>query len=352
MDAVEMEKFYEENAVDGELPPEKTEELLQAALGGDVDTATSGETESGEAPDPAAAAKDEAPPEAKPEPEQEAKPETEPVIVAKDGRNTIPYSELADAREAAQNERSQREALERELAALKAKYEGGGDAEAGEAEEAEGAAGEEDNAEIAKLREDWPEVVVPVEGLLAKQQARIRALEEQIARMAPTTEQLEQERQWTEHVKAITTAHPDLQEIVNSKEFTAWREAQPGFMRQIFEHVIQQGTADQVIELLDGFKHSHPNWGNSPSPDGQPPRGGGQSAAASDNAARQAAVKAARERAANSGAVPRSLTDIPGGEAAPTDSTEAFMQKSAEAQLASMMNMTPEKREELLRRLT
>ena len=339
MDAIAMEKFYEENAVDGELSPEKTEELLQAALsGGDVDTATSGDTESGEAPDPAAAAKEEAPPEAKPEPEQGAKPETEPVIVAKDGRNTIPYSELADAREAAQNERSQREALERELAALKAKYEGGDDAEDGEAEEAEGESGEEENAGIAKLREDWPEVAVPVEGLLAKQQARIRALEEQIARMAPTTEQLEQERQWTEHVKAITTKHPDLQEIVNSNEFATWREAQPGFMRQIFEHVIREGTTEQVIELLDGFKHSHPNWGKG--------------AAASDNAARQAAVKAARERAANSGAVPRSLTDIPGGEAAPTDTAEAFMQKSPEAQLAAMERMSPEKREELMRRLT
>jgi hypothetical protein len=268
--------------------------------------------------------------------------------VAKDGRNTIPYSELADAREAAQNERSQREALERELAALKAalkaKHEGGGDdAEDGEAEEAEGESGEEENADIAKLREDWPEVAVPVEGLLAKQQAQIRALQEQIARMAPTTEQLEQERQRQAHIGAITEAHPDAMDIVNSKEFADWRESLPDvallrLSKNAFDQIVRGGTTESVIALLDEFKLANPNWGKS--------------AAASDNAARQAAVKAARERAANSGAVPRSLTDIPGGEAAPTDTAEAFMQKSPEAQLAAMERMSPEKREELMRRLT
>ena len=352
MDAVEMEKYFEEHAVDGELSPEKTEELLQAALGGDVDAATTGDTESGEAPGPEEAKEEETPEpkeeEAKePEPEKATEPEAEPVIVAKDGKNTIPYSELTSAREEAKSERSQREALERELAAMRSKYEPGEDADGDDTPDA----GAENDA-AAKLREDWPEVAAAVDGMVGKQQERIKALEEQLARLQPATEQMAAERAEASHYNAITQAHPDAEAVVNSREFAAWREAQPGFMRQIFEVVMERGTTEQVIELLDGFKQANPNWGKSP-----------KDAAASDNAAKedpaarqaavkQAAVKQAREKAAAKSAAPKSLTDIPGAEAAPTDTAEAFMQKSPEAQLAAMMNMSEAKREELMRRLT
>lgn len=348
MDAVDMERFYEANAVDGELPPEKTEELLQAALsGGDVDAATTGDTESGDAPGPeeekaeAAEEKTPEPPEEtkEPKPEAAAETEAEPVIVARDGKNTIPYSELADAREAAQNERSRREALERELAELKARLEPGEDADGGDTPNA----GVENDA-AAKLREDWPEVAEAVDGIVGKQQERIKALEAQIAQLQPATEQMAAERAAAAHYGAITQAHPDAADIVNSAEFAAWQKAQPAFMQQIFGAVLERGTADQVIELFDGFKTANPAWGKS--------------AAASDNAAkqdqavRQEAVKAAKEKAAANSRTPRSLTDIPGGEAAPTDTAEAFMQRSPEAQLSAMMNMSADKREELMRRLT
>lgn len=346
MDAVEMERFYEENAVDGELPPEKTEELLQAALGGAVDTATTGDTESGDAPGPEEAKAEETPEQKEeqeadapePEPEQAEKP----VIVARDGKNTIPYSELADAREAAQNERSQREALERELAAIKAKYEPGEDADGGDTPNA----GAENDA-AAKLREDWPEVAEAVDGIVGKQQERIKALEAQIAQLQPATEQMAAERAAAAHYGAITQAHPDAADIVNSKEFAAWQQAQPAFMQQIFGAVLERGTADQVIELFDGFKQANPAWGKSPND-----AAASDNAAKQDPAARQEAVKQAKEKAAANSRTPRSLTDIPGGEAAPTDTAEAFMQKSPEAQLASMMSMSADKREELMRRLT
>ena len=347
-----IEQYFEEHAVDGVLPTEEMEKLTMAAMsGGELDAATTGDKESGDAPDPAEEKtaepeQPEAPPEEtkEPEPDEAKEPEAEPVIVARDGKNTIPYSELTSAREEAKNERSQREALERELAALKARYEPGEDADGGETPDA----GSDDP--LAKLREDWPEIADVVDGALAKERERVKALEAQMAQLRPTTEQVEQlaaERATAAHYNAITQAHPDAEAVVNSSEFAAWREAQPGFMRQIFEVVMERGTTEQVIELLDGFKQANPNWGNSP-----------KDAAASDNAAkedpaaRQAAVKQAREKAAAKSAAPKSLSDIPGAEAAPTDTAEAFMQKSPEAQLSAMMNMPKDKREELLRRLT
>lgn len=341
-------QYIEEHAVDGVLPVEDMEKLTLAAMGGgDVDAATSGDTESGDAPDPEEATTEETPEpkkeEAKePEPEKDAEPEAEPVIVAKDGKNTIPYSELTSAREEAKSERSQREALERELAALKARYEPGEDADGGDTPDA----GAENDA-AAKLREDWPEVAEAVDGIVDKQQERIKALEEQLARLQPATEQMAVERATAAHYNAITQAHPDAEAVVNSKEFADWQAGQPGFMRQIFEHVINQGTTEQVIELLDGFKQANPNWGKD--------------AAASDNAAkapskdpaeREAAVKAAREKAAEKKSTPKSLSDIPGAEAAPTDNIEAIMQKAPEDRMRALMNMTPEQLGEIRRRMT
>lgn len=349
MNEQEMEKYFEENAVDGELSPEKTEALLQAAMGGDVEAATTGDTESGDAPDPVEAKVEPEQPETpepkeeeakEPEPEEKAaEPEAEPVIVARDGKNTIPYSELTSAREEAKAERSQREALERELAEIKARL----DKEQGEADGDEPEAKAESDP-LAKLREDWPEVADVVDGALAKERERVKALEAQVAQLSPTTEQLAAERAAAAHFNAITKAHPDAETIVNSREFADWQAGQPGFMRQIFEHVINKGTTEQVIELLDGFKVANPNWGKDAS--------ASDNAAKKDPAARQEAVKAAKEKAAEKSSAPKSLSDIPGGEAAPTDTAEAFMQRSPEAQLEAMLKMSPDKREELMRRLT
>ena len=343
-------QYIEEHAVDGVLPVEDMEKLTLAAMGGgDVDAATSGDTESGDAPDPEEATTEKTPEpkeeETKePEPEKDAEPEAEPVIVAKDGKNTIPYSELTSAREEAKSERSQREALERELAAMRAKYEPGEDADGGDTPDA----GSDDP--LAKLREDWPEIADVVDGALAKERERVKALEAQMAQLRPTTEQVEQlaaERATAAHYNAITQAHPDAEAVVNSKEFADWQAGQPGFMRQIFEHVINQGTTEQVIELLDGFKQANPNWGKD--------------ATASDNAAkapskdpaeREAAVKAAREKAAEKKSTPKSLSDIPGAEAAPTDNIEAIMQKAPEDRMRALMNMTPEQLGEIRRRMT
>ena len=353
MEAVEMERFYEANAVDGELSPEKTEELLQAALsGGDVDTASAGDKDGGVAPDPAKEEtaepeQPEAPPEEAKEPEPEA--DEEPVIVARDGRNTIPYSELADAREGlkaakAANEElaAQMQKLQEEMSVLKGMGVG--------ANPPPGEQPEPENPAVVKLREDWPEVAEAVEGIVGGQRERIKELEALVAQLQPTTEQLAADRAASAHYNAITTAHPDAGDIVNSQAFADWQAAQPGFMRQIFEHVIQQGTTEQVIELLDGFKQANPGWGNSPSPAGQPPQGRGLNgdATASDNAAREAAVQAARAKAGSS--APKSLSDIPGGSAVETDATEALMQMGPGARLDKMLAMAPDKIEEMLRR--
>lgn len=321
----QLEKYFEEHAVDGALPDAEMVKLLTGTA--DEAAGETGDTMDGDAPTPAEAV------EAKPEAETPQAQEQQPVIMAKDGRNTIPYSELADAREAAQNERSQREALQRELEALKAKYEGDaaqGDEETTEAAE-NGEDGEADDP-LAQLREDWPEVAEALDKVLGRQQRQITDLN---GAMAPIR-QSEAERVLAAHYSTILNAHPDADEIMESEAFAKWREAQPSFVREVQEAVLQQGTAEQVVELFGSFKAAT-GWSND--------------AAAGDTAA-QARREAARQAKQAGHATPKSLSDIPGGAAVQTDATETFLQMSDTARMDKIMGMSPEQIENMLRRAT
>lgn len=338
MNEQQMERYFETHAVDGALPDAEMVKLLTGTA--DEAAGETGDTMDGDAPTPAEA--EEVKPEAatpdEPEAETPQAQEQQPVIMAKDGRNTIPYSELADAREAAQNERSQREALQRELEALKAKYEG--DAAQGD-EEAAAENGEDGEADdpLARLREDWPEVAEAVEKAAARHQ---RVIEEQRLRIEELTRHLlpiqqgEAERRMAAHYSTILNAHPDADEIMESEAFAKWREAQPSFVREVQEAVLQQGTAEQVVELFGSFKAAT-GWSND--------------AAAGDTAA-QARREAARQAKQAGHATPKSLSDIPGGAAVQTDATETFLQMSDTARMDKIMGMSPEQIENMLRRAT
>lgn len=317
MDDQQMEQYFEQHAVDGELPQEEMVKLLTGAA--DMDTVTTGEPDAAEVPEAGPEdGGDAATPEADAKPEQEAPPPSPPE---------------ADATAANEAMAAQVQRLSDEVAALKGMGVGEQAAAAGPEPEAEP---EPEPDRLASLREDWPEVADAVDGVIQEQQARIRALEEQLTRVQPITEQMAQERAVQEHYHKIVTAHPDVQDVVVSQAFADWQAAQPGFMKQIFAHVLNHGTAEQVIELVDGFKGAHPSWGKEATEAGE------------QDAARQAAVQAAKAKAQN--ATPKSLSDIPGGAAVETDATEALMQMGPGARMDKMLAMAPDKIEEMLRR--
>lgn len=58
------------------------------------------------------------------------------------------------------------------------------------------------------------------------------------------------------HFEAIADAHPDFQEVGSSEEFKAYVEAMPEAGREQAMRVIANGSAKQIIKLLDGFKKS------------------------------------------------------------------------------------------------
>ena len=160
----------------------------------------------------------------------------------------------------AEQEVSRRLMAENEqLRAQKQQEEAEGDAESGEGEE-------EDDEEMDKLKqqlEDFPEVLAYVNKTGDRQQQRIAQLEAQLSaltnQIAPI-QQSEQDRIRNDHFNKIHREHPDAQDIIQSKEFAAWRERQPEFLKRTYDGVLQSGTADEVIGLFGAFKEQS-GWG-------------------------------------------------------------------------------------------
>lgn len=314
----DFEKYFEENAVDGALPEEAMVKLLTGDLG-----------DTGDSPAPE--------PEAEPATEQteddsaaadEADEET-PVVLARDGKNTIPYEKLVEAREEAKAAKAEREALMQEMESIKAML---AEKDAPKTEQAEHEAGPVAD-ELQDLKDqlaDLPEVIEFVERYTGSQLKQVEMLKAQIEALTAQIEPIrktEQTRVVEDHFRAITTAHADADKIVESPEFVEWKGKQPSFTQEAYDAVLERGTAQQVIELFSAFKGAT-GWGKT-------------DATAGDTAAPRT-VKVN---------TPKSLSDIPAGTTSPHDEAEALTQMSQTGRLFKMMNLDNEKREDLMSRL-
>ena len=311
-------EFYEANQVDGALTNEQTMQMLGLPEG---DT-PKGDSSVPDADDGKGAAA------------EVAKVEEQPtVILAKDGVHTIPFEKLTEARAGEQHWKSVAEQAQQALEALKSAP--AATAAPAKAEEAQPAApqGEQDvdfgDYSDEAIRKGVQKLVdIKTDAIRAEMEAKLNKV------MAPI-QQSEAEQATDKHFSTIATAHPDFESVVVSKEMNDWIEKQPSFLRPGFRAVIEQGTAPQVVELLDAYKSST----------GKPaaPTGTGKPAD-SVVAAAQAAIAKAQA------APPSSLSEIPSGSMAQHDPAGAVLEMST----ASLMNMfdgkSPEQIKTLLNR--
>ncbi len=310
-------------------------ELLEAALDGTLQD----DDDPNEQPDasaegvPAAAA-----PEG--QDKQDASTETEvegAPILSKSGAYTIPYEKLAEAREArkaAQDRIAQLEqqvaeltsAQQRNLAAVQADAQDRANAgQAQTAADANLAAATQAMAEGVDIavfgdfsEEDLAKGVAELNrrAMAQVEQRLMAALDD---RLAPLRAQ-EAKTATSAHYDAIYAAHKDADEIVESAEFAAWRDALPAFAKAGVEHALTKGAAKDVIEVFDAFRATKP----------QP------------NSTARPAPEAPVRR------VPNSLSDVPG--AAPMDETQQTLAAAGNtsALLDRMAAMTQEQRDALL----
>lgn len=339
MQMTTTQEFIQEHAPDGVMTPQQAAQLLELAQG---DTGAPAALETDGVPGAVAAV------EPKPQAVQapEAKPAAEPdpantVILARDGKHTISYDKLVEAREAKQQAEARTAELEAQLQALQAQQAPA--ATPGQSPEATA----QTNAAVAQAAidqgvdltvfGDFSEEAIAkgVQALTAKEVERVTAqLRAQMAEMAELVKPMLEKQQVdtvTAHHNAVREAHPDIDSIAESKELLDWIAGQPSFARAGYEATYQNGDAGQVIELLNAFKSA-----NGKTPAAAPPLDA------------KAAAKAIIAKLPAQ--VPASLSDIPGGTAGPASRFEALAGMSPLAKLAAMEEMSPAQQQAYLNR--
>ncbi|RZL88823.1 MAG: hypothetical protein EOP82_21645 [Variovorax sp.] len=324
------DEFIQTHAIDGKLTPLQAAQLLELPMGDTGITPDDGSKPiaslaeaSGSAGVPADDGNN----------NTGALPNSEPgpgntVILAKDGKHTIGYEKLVEAREGEKHWKAQFDATQQQLAALTQ--------QADQRVAAGQAPTQVDNqaaaAQAAISQGVDPEIFGDFsEEALAKGIATLVDLRVAAAVAASVDKALAPQREQqatdatTAHYQAIYEKHADADSIAESKELADWIEAQPSFVRDGYRTVLGKGQTAQIIELFDAFKQAS-----------------GWTSAAAGTTSSEAVKAAAKAAIANlRPAVPASLTDIPGGRPTGLTQFEAMGQMSGPELAAAMENMTP-----------
>lgn len=342
----EADEFIQ--SIDGEMTAEQAAQLLELSMGDTEQSDSGGEPstsreQEGDAPVDGADADDEEETPSEEEEQQagEEGEELDPanaVVLAKDGKHTIPYERLVEAREAEQASRAALEAANQELEQLRA--EARARAEAGEAPTATDAqidiAQEAiDSGEDPDLFGDFSEEALKA-GIQKLIDAKVAEKLSHVEQTLAPVQQRHAQEAAKSHYDAIYQAHPDADSMAESQELSDWINAQPSFVRDNYNAVLQQGSTEQVIELFDSFKSA--TGGTS---DAQQAEAKGK-----DAEAIKAAAKA--KLAGKKPSVPNSLSDIPAGRTATASRIEAMADMTGTDLLDEMDDMTPEQIEQFL----
>ncbi len=272
------------------------------------------------------------PPATEPTPPVEENAENS-VVLAKDGKHTIPFERLQETREQVQQYKQQVEQLTAQLAAQQTP----GNTQVAQQNAAVAEAVIEasgNNADVMALFGDFSEEAIAkgVEALVSQRvSAQVQSMMD--AALAPfkQQQQLSAEQQ---HFAYIESAHPDFESIPESQEFQAWKDAQPSFIRSAYEDVLNKGSAEQVVELLSLYKSQ-----NNVSPKVDTP------------APTQAMVEKAKQAVQNAPSkVPHSVTDLPAGSPAALSADERLSALSGPELLAEMENWSPDQVEAYMSR--
>ena len=296
-----QEAFYLEHQVNGELTDAQTMQMLSLPEGDSTTPVQS------DVPDIAAA-------EVKPEIKVEVVevPKQDPVILAKDGVHTIPFERLAEARESERLARQMAAELQAQLDALK-------------------------SAPVAKVETPEPvdhgdvfgdfseeAIAKGVEKLVASKTAALTAdLEARLAAVLAPLQEKQVESATDLHFSTINKAHPDVESVVPSQEFNNWIDSQPSVVRGSLKSAIEQGTALEVIEVLDAYKAST-----------------GKTVAQTPKVDVAAAAQAAIAKAQS--APPMSLSEIPAGANVVSDEVNAMMEMSSAGLMSKFDGKSPE----------
>lgn len=259
-----------------------------------------------------------------PEAEKPTEPTQPEGVLSRDGKHVIPYWRLADAEARAKEQAERIKELESQLATGTEKP---GEAPAMLSEE-----------ELAEVERDLP----AIGKLLRASQDRIAILDKAVSDIGARQQQEEQ-------AEAAKVAEDVESAIAQTPKLAHLRATNPqGWERAVELDKVLRGKPEwqdkpfserfaQVVKGYESFYGAIDIPGASPQ---------------DSQAVIQAKAAAALQSATQAGtAVPRSMSDIPGGSIPPVDEAAAMLAKSGPQLTADFMAMTPEQIEAKLARL-
>ena len=343
---VDANSFIDDSFNDGEWSPEQAARYLEMSMNGDTEQSESIDTPADTAADEQTTEpddKEDAPAQEtiadKPEDDatsnDDAEVEGEKVVLARDGVHTIPYEKLVEARERDRVSQEALAAANAELEILRKQNQTPATvAPTQQEQDIETAQAAIDAGVNPDYFGDFSEEAL-ADGINRLINERVKAqVDAQVAQALQPMQAREQESAEAAHYRTIYEAHQDIDSILESGEFETWKGAQPSYIKAALDGVLTQGTAEQVVELLNNYKQStnstaEPAKADKPSTDD---------------------LKAKAREAINNAAppIPASLSDIPGGHKGATSITEQMDSMSGIDIADEMMNWSAEKREQYL----
>ena len=341
---VDANSFIDDSFNDGDWSPQDAARYLEMSMNGDTEQSESIDTPADTAADEQTTEpddKDDTPateaPADTPDDSSNDDVEGEKVVLARDGIHTIPYEKLVEARERDRVSQEALAAANAELEILRKQAQTPATVATTQQEQDIETAQAAINAGVnPDYFGDFSEEAL-AEGINKLIDERLTAqVDARVAKALEPMQAREQESAAEAHMRTIYEAHQDADSIVESSEFESWKASQPSYIQSALNGVLAQGTAEQVVELLNNFKQSTNSTpaaeANKPSPD---------------------ELKAKARQAINNTApaVPASLSDIPGGHKGVTDIREQMESMSGIELVDAMSSWTPEKREQYLNNL-
>lgn len=312
----------------GKASPELAAQLLEQALNGDTANA-----ENGSQPAATQVTEENTP---KVEGQDGTLNADNTVILAKDGKHTIPYDKLVEARNGEKEWRQKFDEAQQQLAQLQADAQQRIDnGQAPTTQDSHAAIAQQaiDQGIDPAIFGDFSEENLAA-GIQKVVDMRVATMVDQRLKdvLAPLQQQQAVSAEQA-HFTEIFAVHPDAESIVESKEFSDWKNAQPSFLKDAYETVLDKGSSTQVVELLGLYKSNT--------------QSGHQAVQTANDAVKAVAQKAVSQAQTPP---PNSLSDLPAGSPAGVSRDERLAAMSP-AQLADeMQGWTPEQVEQFLNR--
>ena len=171
-------------------------------------------------------------------------------VLAKDGKHFIPFQVLEEARsKAAEWEQfaSQQAELIKSLQEAKIQDAGTGDTKA-------------QDAVVAEYNGEFPEVVEDMKPFIQRMidegiKNGLSQFENEITQRVAPIEKIANETAAERYFSSIRAAHPDADSIVDDKDFSAWVNKQPSFVKASYVEALEyKRPASDLIEMFSAYK--------------------------------------------------------------------------------------------------